>query len=223
MNQAQLDRLWAFARGDCAALDFERWFLTQTDLESTLGADLHWSLTSGDYRKPNDVRALRQSLAEALRPHRTCECPLLRDLCAVPMGSDGLDERVFATVRPVKHHGGAQWWLYLSRCTVCGQHWMVAQDERIFDEYLLRRLDDSVALGITSKGAWPHEFLTYEAVLRTCRAFAHPPIFLGDLPSALVQTAHDLRCERPTIAVEEIAALLGVSAAHAKRLLAVRP
>ncbi|MBX9885328.1 MAG: hypothetical protein K2X68_10185, partial [Novosphingobium sp.] len=184
--------------------------------------DLHWSLTSGDYRKADEVRALRQSLAEALRPHRQCECPLLRDLCAVPMGSEGLDERVFATVRPIIDHGGAQWWLYLSRCTACGQYWMVAQDDRIYDEYLLRRLDGSAAQGIATDSTWPPDFITYEAVLRTCRIFAHPPIFFEALSHALVQTAHDVRQARPSITEKEIADLLGISAAHVRRLLAVR-
>jgi hypothetical protein len=223
MTDAQLQQLRAFARGDLSGGEFEQWFLAQRDLEGPLGEDLHWSLTSGDYRKPDVVRALRQALIEALHPHRQCECLLLRDLCAIPMRGEGLDERVFSTVRPVTDHGGKQWWLYLSRCTTCSQHWMVAQDERIYDEYLLRRMDDGAADRIASNADWPAEFLTYEAVLKALKAFANPPVFLDTLSHALVQTAHDLRQERPSITVEEIAGLLGIDIAHARRLLAATP
>lgn len=136
------------------------------------------------------------------------------------MGSDGLDERVFATLETVRNHGGDQWWLYLSKCGICGQYWMVAQEERIFDDYFLRRLDETTATQIADEGRWPAEFLTYEAVLNVGREMSKPCVFLEPLASSLVWTAEDLRRERPDISVEEIASLVGVSPEHAARLLA---
>ena len=148
-----------------------------------------------------------------------CLCASLPDLAVVPMGGDGLDERVFATLQTVYDHGG-RWWLYLSKCDVCGQHWMVAQEERIFDDYFLRRLDGATAAKIADEKRWPAEFLTYDAVLKVGREMSKPCVFLEPLASSLVWTAEDLRRERPDISVEQIAYLIGVTPEHAARLIA---
>lgn len=151
----------------------------------------------------------------------TCCCESLPDLAAVPMGGDGLDERVFATVENVVDHGGDAWWLHLSQCRVCGQHWMIAQEERIFDEHFMRRLTVEEAANITVDSKWPDEFLSYERVLTTGHALGiRPCIFLESLSPSLVWTAEDLRKERPDMPAEEIAHLLGVNLRQAKRVLA---
>jgi hypothetical protein len=137
------------------------------------------------------------------------------------MGGDGLDERVFATVENVIDHGGDAWWLHLSQCRACGQHWMIAQEERIFDEHFLRRLTVDEANRISAQAEWPVEFLTYERVLKTGHALGiRPCIFLERISPSLVWTAEDLRRERPDMAVKEISLLLGVTEEQAKRLLA---
>ena len=154
-------------------------------------------------------------------PSPPCCCASLPDLAAVPMGGDGLDERVFATVKSVVDHDGDPWWLHLSQCRACGQHWMVAQEERIFDEHFLRRLNVDEASRICVNGEWPPEFLSYERVLKTGHALRiRPCVFLERLSPSLVWTAGDLRKERPDISAEEIGILLGVTAAQAKQLLA---
>lgn len=151
----------------------------------------------------------------------SCYCASLPDLAAVPMGGDGFDTRVFATIENVVDHGGDAWWLHLSQCQACNQHWMIAQEERIFDEHFLRRLNIDEANRITTNGEWPTEFLTYERVLKTGHAMRiFPCVFLDRLSPSLVWTAEDLRRERPDISVEEIGLLLGITAAQAKRLLA---
>lgn len=135
------------------------------------------------------------------------------------MGGEGLDERVFATVDNVLDHGGGAWWLHLAQCRACGQHWMIAQEERIFDEHFLRRLTVDEANHISANAEWPVEFLSYERVLKTGHALGiRPCVFLERLSPSLVWTAEDLRKERPDISVEEITLLLGVTATQAKRL-----
>ena len=220
MTEDKTSALWAFARGDTAGLDFEKWFLAQDDLEGPLGESLHWSLASASYTNRDEVWKLRKSLAQKLEPHTQCECASIRDLAAIPMGGDGLDERVFATIERVRDHGDALWWLHLSKCSVCGQNWMVAQEERIFDEYFLRRLNDAEARQIGAEGQWPAEFLTYERVLKIGRTLSQPCIFFDALSPSLVWTVEDLRKERPDITVDEIAHLLGVTPKNAARLLA---
>ena len=137
------------------------------------------------------------------------------------MGGDGLDERVFATVDNVVDHGRDFWWLHLSHCRACGQHWMIAQEERIFDEHFLRRLTVDEAERISTSAEWPVEFLSYERVLKTGHALGiRPAVFLQRFSPSLVWAAKDLRKERPDITEEEIALLLGVTVRQAKRLLA---
>lgn len=125
------------------------------------------------------------------------------------MGGDGADERVFATLEKVCDHGGDQWWLYLSRCNACEQNWMVAQDDRIHDDYYMRRLSPGEAAEIMA-GRWPDEFITYERVLRTGRTLSSPWTYLDPLDSSLAWTVRDLRRARPEITATEIAYLFGV-------------
>ena len=219
MNENQLPELWAFARGDTAGLVFETWFLAQTDLEDLLGADLHWGLASANYSDKEQIWTLREALAQRLKPYTLCECPTIRDLAAVPMGGDGLDERFFATLGKVTDHGSEIWWLNLSKCNACGQHWMVAQEARIFDEYFLRRLNASEADKVISERIWPDQFLTYERVLKVGLNLSQPCRFLDTLDPSLVWTAKNLREERPSITVEEIADLVGVTPGHAALLI----
>tara|TARA_R110000868_G_scaffold342861_1_gene603842 strand:+ start:3855 stop:4064 length:210 start_codon:yes stop_codon:yes gene_type:complete len=68
------------------------------------------------------------------------------------MGSDGLDERVFASLERIIEHGGEQWWLYVSNCLKYSQDWMIAADERIHDNYYLRRITSSGQQAIAKSG-----------------------------------------------------------------------
>lgn len=129
-----------------------------------------------------------------------------------------MDERVFATLERICDHGGDLWWLYLSKCSACDQNWMIAQEERIFDEYFLRRLSDTEAAAIL-ESHWPDDFMTYERVLEIGHTFAKPFTFLDPLASSLIWTADDLRKERPEIAADEVTRLLGVTPKNAARLL----
>jgi hypothetical protein len=108
-------------------------------------------------------------MSEEGQARADCCCQSLPDLAVVPMGGDGLDERVFASLDQLKNHGGEQWWLYVSGCQVCSQSWMIAQDERIYDNFYLRRLTPSECQEIVEQDHWPEEFLTYEQVLRLGR------------------------------------------------------
>ena len=150
----------------------------------------------------------------------SCCCSALDDLAVVPMGAlDDLDGRVFATLAREKEHGGDQWWLYASKCGVCGQQWMVAQDERIHDNFYLKRLTPPAAQAIVDCDHWPNEFLTYEQVLRLGVRSGKVCQFLDPRSAALIETVCDLRRERPSITVAEIAHLLGISTENAQKLL----
>jgi len=149
-----------------------------------------------------------------------CCCSSLDELSVVPMGDgDDLDQRVFATLERVRLYGDDLWWLYESRCTTCGQAWLVAQDERIYDNFYLRRLSDAEAKKLEQHNCWPNDFSTYEQVLRLGRTLSDPWIFLDPQSPSLAWTAADLRKERPDISVAEIAYLLAIEPSAAAKLL----
>lgn len=135
------------------------------------------------------------------------------------MGGNGLDALVFASFKRGEEHGGDQWWLYISACRACGQDWMIAQDERIYDNYYLRRIAPEIKRDIAEWSLWPEEFLTYERVLKIGRETGQIWTFYDSASPAFVTTAEDLRRERPDISVEEVAYLLGISVSHASSLL----
>jgi hypothetical protein len=126
---------------------------------------------------------------------------------------------VFATLNNIRDHSADLWWLYLSKCSACEQNWLVAQDERIYDNYYLKRLDPAEAQNIVAGVRWPDDFVSYERVLRLGRTLSQPWTFLDSRSPALIDTAADLRKERPDITVDEIAYLLAIKPKAAARLL----
>jgi len=96
-------------------------------------------------------------------------------------------------------------------CDKCNQNWMVAQEERINDVFLLRRISDEIAADIRNSDAWPDEFKTFSSLLRIGRERGHNCRFVDTLSPALLQTVHDLAVEKPGINVSEIAYLLEIS------------
>lgn len=200
--------------------EFEAWLYGGDEVETELGEELYLDLVSIDYRDKHALFALRERLASHLRPSLKCECITLPDVAVVPMGGEGLDVRVFATLHRVREHGDPQWWLYLSTCDACGQNWLVAQEERIFDDYFLKRLGAAEAGQIVAGGPWPAEFTTYERVLTVGHALSHPCRFVDPLAANLVWTVQDLRKERPEIMSDEIARLLCVTSAEVDQMLA---
>lgn len=150
----------------------------------------------------------------------TCCCSELDDLAIVGMGdAQGLDERVFQTLDLVQRHGGDQWWLYVSTCNGCGQDWMVAQDERIHDNFYLKRISPGTLREIVDDSRWPGDFVRYEQVLRLGRESGCIARFADPRDPALIHTAHDLRRERPDISLEDIAYVLAIPSSAAAQLL----
>jgi len=148
-----------------------------------------------------------------------CHCASLTDSAVIRMTGDGLHERVFATLDQVRKHGGCQWWLYASICNVCGQGWMIAQDERIHDNFYLKRLSADALKRILEYDSWPNDFLTFEQVLRIGVESGNICRLLDPHSPDLVHTVEDLRRERPDISEDQIAALLGISIGAASELL----
>jgi hypothetical protein len=148
-----------------------------------------------------------------------CCCQELDEIAVVGMGDpEGLDERIFSTLDHLLDHGGLQWWLYASTCRACGQSWMIAQEERIHDNFVLKRVEPAVMERIVQTSDWPEDFLRFERVLRLERESGKIARFLNPRSPALVETVADLQRERPDISIEDIAFVLAVSTESAARL-----
>ena len=89
---------------------------------------------------------------------------------------------------------------------------MVAQDERIHDNFYLKRLSPPVLRDIIEANEWPKDFLTYEQVLRLGSESGHVCRFADPQDPALIYTVEDLRRERADISASEIAHLLAIPA-----------
>lgn len=135
------------------------------------------------------------------------------------MGRIGLDELVFASFKEPIRHGGEQWWLSVYTCMACRQDWMVASDERIYDNHYLRRLPSASLREITEFNCWPDEFLTFEQLMMLGKATGRYWQFVEPRSPALIASAEDLRRERPEITIEEIASLLAIPYDQAAGLL----
>jgi hypothetical protein len=218
MTDDQLANLWPFSRGETSGITFEQWFLQQSELEKELGEELHFELLSADYRDREQVRKLRMALNDYLTPFRECECPTIRDGSAIPMGGDFYFEKVFEPLQEIVRYGPDKWWLYVSRCSRCRTNWLVAQDERVYDDFFMQRLTNAEVEQAKS-GQWPARFQTYEDVLSVGREVSNPPRFMDPMAASLIWTMQDLLSERPEMSTKQIAYLLGLGNDHAEKLV----
>jgi hypothetical protein len=219
MTEDQIARCWAFARGEFDPKAFEQWLFGQPDLAFEFSEEFWLELLSANYASREDVWTIRKKLAVAIDGARSCECPKIADLSAISMGGDWYFEKVFEPFETVLNYGPDKWWLYIARCEACGTHWLIAQDERIYDEWYLRRIS-AADVATALNGQWPRDFWLYEDVLWLGVVKSTPPRFLDAMSPALVETVADLLRDRPDIEIARIGQLLGISDRHAVRLIA---
>ncbi len=144
-----------------------------------------------------------------------CECGRLDDLAVVPMGHH---EDVFRTLEVVRARGAPWWWLGAATCGVCGQVWLLANEERHNDLYILRRLSPDVAGQLLGEGVWPPDFDRFERLLEIGREAGHAVRFADLADSTLLHTIADLAKERPGIRVSELGSLLNLERSAAAEL-----
>jgi len=127
--------------------------------------------------------------------------------------------RFFATIEEIRAYGPDLWWLRMSCCKVCGQNWMIAQEERIYDDYMLKRLTTEDTRQIVEEDKWPGDFLTYEKVLKIGQKLSRACRFDDPMSYSLIDTIRDLRLNRSNITTAEIAALLDIDIEHVDMLI----
>jgi hypothetical protein len=101
---------------------------------------------------------------------------------------------------------------------VCGQGWLVGQEERQNDLFCLKRLEADPLRDLVERGRWPADFDSYEALLRLGAAAGRSVRFVEPLSSSMNATVVDLATARPGISVRELAGLLAVELEVARAL-----
>ncbi|WP_298327337.1 hypothetical protein [Asticcacaulis sp.] len=212
--------LWNFIRRDTSVAKFEAWvYAHEAALSVALGAELHFRLIEMNYADRYQVEDMRQQLEAHLRPALMCECPAVADEDVIAMGGNGRDGRFFASVSECAMPGDDLWWLWLGKCQTCHTDWLIAQEERIYDDFFVARLTSEQADLIRNNGQWPQRWLTYEDVLRTGRALSRPCRFVEYIAPSLLWTVEELRRARPDITVAEMSEFLGIEESHVKDIL----
>ncbi len=203
--------LWEFVRGDTQVRDFEQWLYASPHLEAALGAGLYAAAIETDFRDRDTVGQLKKELrAFAVeRGQSRCYCVRYPNLAVVDIGGH---EELFSSLQTRHERGDPFRWLYVSRCSICVQYWLVAQEERHNCVFIMRRLGTDEVENVKEHGQWPREFDQYETLLEIGRNAGRSVRFADPLGSSLVWTVRELAKARPGIKLSELAPLLNVSA-----------
>jgi hypothetical protein len=144
-----------------------------------------------------------------------CRCDTLHTLAVVDMGNH---EAIFQSFERVRDRGAPYWWLSASECRVCKTLWVVAQESRQNDIFILRRLEPPADGLLLRDNVWPPDFERYEALLEIGRDYGRAVRFAEPENSSLAWTIADLAKERRGIAVSQLASLLNLTAETAAKL-----
>jgi hypothetical protein len=137
-----------------------------------------------------------------------CKCATLGKFAVVDMGQDAA---IFATLDRVRDRGAPYWWLNACVCRACKTAWLVAQEERQNDIFILWWIEPSAVEAILRDNVWPPEFERYEDLLEIGRAHGRHVTFADPEDSSLPWTIADLARERPGITVLRLALLLNLT------------
>ena len=175
-------------------------------------------LIATDYSTSGSVFVLKKRLKAELNTifRKSCECHSLSNLDTVGMGHH---QNIFNTLKRRENFGSPLWWLSLVECSGCNQFWMIGSEERINDEFILKRLSTTVSEKILNDDIWPEDFKKYSSLLLICRDQGKSVRFMDTVSRALVFTAIDLAQEKPGIRLQEISDLLQVELDQAEAIV----
>lgn len=209
--------IWKFIRGETSALDFHHWSMAETRLLDTLGEELYLDLIATDHV---DLHAMKDRLERQIRQpsEQHCDCITLPDIADIDMG-DPEAMRIRSNFEEKGTRGDPYWWLSVARCPRCGQWWLVADEERINDVVLLKRLSETQGRQAVEGDVWPNDFDSFETVIALGRKRGHLCSFTDEHNGMLAQTAAELTAARPDITVPELAHLFNTNENHAQRIV----
>jgi len=145
-----------------------------------------------------------------------CFCRELQDLCDVGMGHE---DDAFRTLDKRADFGEGCWWLSLFSCSNCGQDWLVACEQRVYDVWFLKRTSDEVAEQIVELNRWPDVFHSYAELLKLALERGHRVCYLDPADSIeLFGAIEDLAKAKPNISLLELCQLLPIDLGTARKI-----
>ena len=138
----------------------------------------------------------------------SCECDQWENLCIIEMDKDTCDY-IFDVMEKLKKRGEPYWWLSLSRCKICNEFWLIAQEECIIDSFCLNRLNLKQANDIIENDIWPNIFDKYENLLKIGADNNIRWCFCD--PASALDYIEILAIERPFIKISELSKLLNIN------------
>lgn len=201
--------IWKFLRGDMLPAEFESWVYSSPELEDSFGEKLYLDLISTNFSEDRAVLAIKEQLRSVALSQREsgCLCVTLPNLASVGMTAE-MPEMESLEVRNRK--GREQWWLAEYCCSECGEAWLVAEESRQNDVFLMKRLSESERRRIEEENIWPSDFNSFEHLLRLGPRMGHRYRFFDPFDSSLSCTAADLAEERPGISIQDLQELLNL-------------
>jgi hypothetical protein len=208
-----------FIRGDLSPSEFKKWLYKSNNFESAVENELYLEAISTDFNDYQKVQILKEKLESFLRRKLSlnCECLILPNMVVIDEGSEHW-QHVFETLNEIKRYGESRWWLSLNQCKYCSQYWLVAQESRINDIDLFKRIENSVADNIIHNDIWPKCFETFAKLLAIGKHNNRLARFDDPFAFSLVITIQDLKVENPDISMTEIAYLLNLDDSHVREL-----
>ena len=141
---------------------------------------------------------------------QTCPHPGFSRLVTIPVDVEMPGFRELQMLRDSQ-----LWWLWIDHCPICGENWLVAQEEEINDVIVMRRLSQDDMDSILARGIWPDCFNRYDDVIRIAQEaqrfhFFRPQDQLGQVCM--------LASERPGISVNDLADMLNMNYSETLKL-----
>ena len=219
MNDADLETLWKFVRGDLPASEFEKWLYASSDFEKDAGNEFYLEIISTNFNAKPEVYVLKQRLNTFMRRKfpLDCECMALSNDAVTDMGSKQ-EERIWETLELVKKYGESRWWLGLCQCNKCEQYWLMAQESRQNDIHCFKRLKKIEIEKIIQDNVWPKSFETLEELFAIGRDKKCSVRFVEKFSPALISSVKDLQEARHDITISEIASLLNIDEIHVAQI-----
>lgn len=189
-----LETVWRFARGDMPASEFEDWLYAHAQAELQLGEDAYLEAISLDYRNTRQVAEFRSKLGRCLPRTSECRCEAIPDWGLVTLGrwtSEGFEH--------IEQQEHTPYWLQAMICKTCKTHWIVGQDNIIYDVWIVVRATcRDISRIKTYRG------LLSQAIRSGAMVGYEHPMQSVELPWAIKELAQ----ETPGISVTEMTALL---------------
>jgi len=216
--------MWEFIRGDLPSAHFEELLYknANNEYEKYLGHSLYFECIENSYDNRDTTFLLKQKLKafQQLNHPSKCKCieiPNTIHIVDIWMENDGtLDtyERVASRWYPY-------WWLNLSKCNICWQYALIAQEERHNDIFCVLKLSDNQTDRILTENTWPTELDSYFQLLKlgfeSWRHMSHVDPYSWTLQAII----EDIMSEGIPIDIEELAKFLGVSTSFVREIMNV--